>query len=312
MAERLRTREDFERYRPDMFLVLSEWKTAWSPRRAAFALEIAIAAHARNWPFPSRYLAAARDIVTARPEPPGTTPEDDRFELLFHRAAVALLALDAPYEVEAYLSPIAKRVAVDGEPTGARLFDARLLLARAMALEVQTLSRRANDDRRLTWILPPNDGEGRKALGRIRMLLDAAAAGADARADALVRRAFVSHRLNAQQDALSVLDNIGPISDRMVDGWQYLVRGRVLAALNRPREAVAAYEQAAALAPAAQTAAVALAAQLLELGDREGAHRWATRARSTADNTVDPWQYYWMGDARLLPEWLAELRRSRP
>ena len=53
--------------------------------RATFALEIALTAFARRWPNPQTFLTAARDIVTARPDAPGARPDDDRFELRFHR-----------------------------------------------------------------------------------------------------------------------------------------------------------------------------------------------------------------------------------
>ena len=87
------------------------------------------------------FLDAARDIVVARPDAPGVRPEEDRFELRFHRAATALLAvLEGPHAVEAYLNAIQHRVALSrNPPKSAVLKDARLLIAQATAREVQTL-----------------------------------------------------------------------------------------------------------------------------------------------------------------------------
>ena len=141
VLERVRTPEDFERYRPDMVATLAEWRKSWSPRRAAFALDIALTAFARQWPNPDMFLRAARDIVTSRPDPPGVRLDDDQFEALFHRTVVAFLAiLDGPQSVEAYLTSIQNRVNLTAAPSkGVMLTDPRLVLAHAMAREVQTL-----------------------------------------------------------------------------------------------------------------------------------------------------------------------------
>jgi tetratricopeptide (TPR) repeat protein len=316
VQERLRTVEDLDRYRPYILPTLARWRYDWSPARAAFALEFTLTALAGRWPDPQRFLTAARAIVVARPDPPGTRPADDAFELLFHRTAIGLLAaLQAWRDVEAYFEAIRQRVATDGEPAAARLVDGRLVLARAMAIESQTLPvllAGVSRDTTRSWIVPTGNNEARRRLQRALALLDAAAAHPETREEAQVRRAFVLHRLGAHAEALAALDAIGPPSDRAVAFWRLLIRGRVLVASNRPGDAVAAYEQAAALIPGAQTPAVALAALLTKLGDHEGSVRWAAVARSTPEDHVDPWPLYWRGPSRFLPAWLNELRSARP
>jgi len=316
ILERLRTPEDFERYRPDMIATLAEWKKAWSPRRAAFALDIALTAYARQWPNPDMFLRAARDIVTSRPDPPGVRPDDDEFEALFHRTVVAFLAiLDGPQSVEAYLTSIQSRANLTAGPSkGVMLTDPRLVLAHAMAREVLTLplllSAGSQRQESRSWAVG-NDNNMRRELEAVGGLYAAAAAYHQTRQEALVRYAFVLHRLGTNDKALALLE-AGTPSDAVVDYWHALIRGRVLDALGRTREAVASFERAAELAPGAQTPAVALSTLFLTLGDRENAFAWAERARSTTEDQSDPWPRYWTGHSRFLSQWLDELRQARP
>jgi VWFA-related protein len=316
ILDRLRTREDFERYRPDMVATLAEWRKTWSPRRAAFALDIALTAYARHWPNPDAFLRAARDIVTSRPDPPGIRADEDQFEALFHRTVVAFLAiLDRPQSVDAYLTSIQTRVNLTAAPSkGVMLTDPRLVLAHAMAREVQTLplllSTGSQRQEPRSWAVG-NDNKMRSELEAVGELYAASSAYYGTRPEALVRHAFVLHRLGTNDRALALLEASTP-SDPMVDYWRALIRGRVLEALGRTRDAVASFERAAELAPGAQTPAVALSTLFLTLGDRETAFSWAARARSTTEDQSDPWPRYWTGHSRFLSEWLDEVRQARP
>ena len=314
LLRELRSPADFERVRPDLVSTLARWRTDWSPAHAAFALEVAVTAYARRWPSPPMFLTAARDIVTARPDAPGVRPDDDELELRFHRAAVAMLAvLDGQDAVETYLSSIQNRVLLSATPPrGVLLKDAQLVLARAAARETRTLSRSSTprDDPR-TWVVAANDAATRRELGDIDALLRMAADDEDARAEALVRRAFIQYRLGANEEALTLLEESAPTDD-VVDYWRSLVEGRVLLALDRRDEARAELERAAMLAPDAQTPAVALTALFLKIGDRDGALGWAERARTTTENGGAPWPLYWAGSGRFLTRWLTDLRETRP
>jgi tetratricopeptide (TPR) repeat protein len=316
VAREFRSAADFERFRPDLVSTLERWKSEPSPGHAAFALDIALMAFGQRWPNAGRFLAAARDIATARPEPFGARPEDDRFERLFHRAAVAVLAaLNAPRDMEAYLDSIDARVATTAKGVSAgRPVDARLLLARATAREMATMpillaAAARNDKARRTWIAGSGDDEARRRLSGVLEALELAVAQPEARAEALVRRGFVQHRLGNHTAALATLEDVEPGSDQVLAVWRALIRGRVLTALERHADALAAYEQAAALAAGAQTPAAALAALHLRMGHREEAVRWAADARATNANNPDPWPAYWMGDSRFLRDWLDEIRR---
>ena len=211
VLERVRTPEDFERYRPDMIATLAEWRKAWSPRRASFALDIALTAFARQWPNPDMFLRAARDIVISRPDPPGVRLDDDQFEALFHRTVVAFLAiLDGPQSVEAYLTSIQNRVNLTAAPSkGVMLTDPRLVLAHAMAREVQTLplllSAGSQRQEPRSWAVG-NDNKTRGELEAVGGLFAASAAYHETRPEALVRQAFVLHRLGTNDKALALLE----------------------------------------------------------------------------------------------------------
>ena len=303
----------FERVRPDLVSTLARWRREWSPDRAAFALEVALTAFARGWPNPPTYLNAARDIVVARPDAPGAAPDHDAFELGFHRAAVALLAaLDGPNAVDAYLASIQHRVAVgDTVPATAVLTDARLLLARAAAREVQTLrllaSAGSDRDDPWAWAVAKDDGTTRRQLEEVDALLDRASTDDDTRAEASVRRAFIRHRLGQHQNALVLLTAAVP-TDPVVIYWRALIQGRILVALGREQDAIGSFERASAQAPDAPTPAIALSTIFLKRGDRKLAFDWAGRARTTNENGVDPWPLYWGGAARFLAPWVTDLR----
>lgn len=315
LTTRLRTRDDFEAIRPDLIAGLARWKRAWDPRRATFTLEVGIAAFEQNRPNASGYLSGAVQLVLARPTPPGANPQEDAFELTFHKAVVAFLAgLPMPVQTEQYLDLIRSRVA-SGATTGTRpkLSDPRLILSRAMALEFGTLPAvlpRVSSNTLRSWTVGSNNA-ARVRLKEVLGVLDLAARYPETVDEALVRRAFLLHRLGMDTEALAIAGGMAPPRDPVVEYWRELVRGRILNSLGQIPQAIAAYEHAASLQPRAQTPAIALTGLMLRTGDRDVASAWAERARTTPDSPVDPWALYWAGDRRFLPMWLAELRRAR-
>lgn len=94
---------------------------------------------------------------------------------------------------------------------------------------------------------------------------------------------------------------------------QHLARGHAFDALNRPREAAAAYQRAQEYAPTAQLAAIGQAAALLRAGDVEAASAVADRTRRLPKVSVagDPRLIFRRADARFLRVWIAEIRRLR-
>ena len=316
LTARLRTRDDFEAIRAQLIGSLAQWKRQWDPRRATFTLEVGIAAFEQNRPNAWGYLSGAVQIVLARPAPPGTNPREDAFELTFHRAVAAFLAgVPLPVQTEQYLNSIRSRVA-SGPASGARpkLSDPRLILTRAMALEFGTLPavlpRDSTSDLR-SWTVTTNS-EARRRLKGVLGILDVAARYPETMDEALVRRAFLLHRLGMNTEALTTAGAMEPPHDPVVEYWRQLILGRILSSLGELARAVAAYEHAASLQPRAQTPAIALTGLLLRSGERDVAIAWAERARTTPESPIDPWALYWAGDRRFLASWLVELRRARP
>ena len=214
-----------------------------------------------------------------------------------------------------YLASIQSRVNLTAAPSkGVMLTDPQLVLAHAMAREVQTLplllSAGSQRQEPRSWAAG-NDNKTRGELEAVGGLYAAASAYYETRPEALVRHAFVLHRLGTNDKALALLE-ASTSSDAVIDYWHALIGGRVLEALGRTREAVASFERAGELAPGAQTPAVALSTLFLTLGDREQAFSWAERARSTTEAQSDLWPRYWTGHSRFLSQWLDELRQARP
>lgn len=315
IASTLQSRTDLEGIRVDYLDALAQWRTAWDPRHATFALEVAIRAYEVRWTDPWRLLIAARDLVTTRPDPPGAKSENDRFELTFHKAAIAYLAgVPMPDEVGAYLAPIAARVTTGMKTrTPPALSDARVMLAAAMAEETRTLPAGLGATGTLrSWVISPGDGALRTRLEGVIDMLTPVAAAPDTAAEVAIRRAFLLHRLGAHARALETLDAAPPTSDPVVGYWRALIRGRVLSSVGRLDDAAEAFERAAALHPQAQTPAIALSVLLLKVNQRDRAMAWATRARTTTAAGADPWPQYWLGDRRFLAGWIADLRRAQP
>jgi tetratricopeptide (TPR) repeat protein len=215
--------------------------------------------------------------------------------------------------VTRYLDAIRDRAITDATPNArSRLIDGRLVLARAMAIEAATLPGNLAANRRdgsmRSWLVDRNDASIRQKMQQAVTILELAATFSETAMEASVRRAFLLYRLGSSEQALHVIDQTGELPDPVVGYWKWLVRGRVLASLNRTDEAIKSYQQAAKLQPTAQTPAVALSALLLQSGNHAEAVSWADIARTRPGQSVDPWFQYWSGDARFLAVWLKELR----
>ena len=292
------------------------WRESWHPAGAAFLLELSFWGSRQGWPDAMLILGIAEDLVTGRGAAPGSDAEQDRFEMTFHRTAVAWLisarrlaeAQDYLQRVETRIESVSRVDSADGP-----LRDARLALARGVLEEAWTApGAPASGDRTdglPTLTAAPQDAALRSRLEHAAMLFESAARRLEVREEALVRRAFSLHRLARNAEAAEALERLDrPLADPVVHYWRHLFLGRVLEALARPREAAAAYRAAADLTPGAQTPAVALAALFQREGQADEARRWARVAGATA--VIDPWWHYWSGDLRFVSEWLSMLRGS--
>jgi tetratricopeptide (TPR) repeat protein len=131
----------------------------------------------------------------------------------------------------------------------------------------------------------------------------------EVRQEALVRLGEFELRLGLTAKALDCFRQAGTPQDPSVAYWLHLFEGNALEQLNRPTEAIAAYEAALAAAPFALTATVALGSVLVTQ------HR-ATEGAALVSRVLaipprpDPWSVYTFPDWRYFPNAMAELRRE--
>lgn len=320
IASAFPTGQSFKDARADIQRTLRDWSRTWQPSHLAFLLELSVAAHDRQWEDAAELLGGTRNLLVNRRAAPGTRPEEDAFELAFHRAAVTLfLRRQALKVADAYLTALAGRVdlvqATSGKP---RLVDPWLTFARGLIAEIQTApsfrpltARTGGTDTALA--IAEDDADTRRAaelaIGTFERVREAPAVAAEAS----TRRGLLLLRIGRVDDALAAFDEADAgAGDEMVRYWSALFRGRALEQRGRHEQAAAAYERAAALAPSAQSPLVALAS-LWQRHDRPAdAQRWARRAMSTPAGALDPWWVYWLGDVRHTADRLATIRSARP
>jgi tetratricopeptide (TPR) repeat protein len=136
----------------------------------------------------------------------------------------------------------------------------------------------------------------------------AAIAFPETAAEARMRAAWFLCRVGNFEDALALVDARPPGgTDPYVLYLTYLVRGQILRARGRLDDAEHAYREALTTWPGGQSARVALMTLRLSRGDRQEAAKLA-EAAETAGNQVDPWWTFWLGDYRVYPAIVANLR----
>ncbi|HUL71805.1 MAG TPA: hypothetical protein VLT86_01805 [Vicinamibacterales bacterium] len=269
---------------------LRKWLGSWDRTRATFLLEFADAEIDMS-PHLVTTVAAGRSYVMTRPRPLGRDRNEDAFETAWHKAAMGLLeARMFTTDQDAYLDLLEKRYAAPTAPP----VDPRFVLERAIAQEQRC-------------VLP--DAPARDECLRDAIRRYAAAGIMPANADeASVRAAWALFQLRRYDDALQMIDRACPANDPDLTYWMHLFRGRILEALDRMADAEPEYRSALDARPFAQSAGVALAMTLFKLHRPDEAVAAARAARQQPDDLVDPWWIYLHGDARLVPEWRAELR----
>jgi tetratricopeptide (TPR) repeat protein len=282
---------------------------AWDRAIPAFALEVASVLAQRRWPGAILLLNNAGELVVRRPDLIGDKPDDDAFEILVHRAAVAL-AQGVRMPFEPYTRLYEDRISPDPPRTGRRLVDPRFLLSAAIAAEQQGV----HVDGLARFVAPANrprevedSTHFREAARRYRI-----AARYDVNAaEASVRLAWVLHRLGQFDEGLAALDGFeARTTDADVIYLGRLFRGQLLDSLGRIEDAARAYEHALEAWPRAQAPAVALSALHLLNGRHDLSLRWATVVRTQEAGPLDPWWRYPFGEGRFFEASLAEMRQA--
>jgi tetratricopeptide (TPR) repeat protein len=279
---------------------------SWSPARAAFLLELA---NALREP---ALFTTARSVVVGRPAPLGADPAGDRFEVLFHHAAIAAL------QEGSQVKPLAEYVnAVHTRFEDARrrgvVLDTRLPLARAFTSALLCCWKRVFGD----WL---RTFEG---ITRAGITLDVAlsqfeeAAQVPAlRAEALIRGAKLLYDGGRNTEALVWIERVPEHADPVIGYVQHWIHARMLDDLGRAEDAAAVYRRALTFAPQSQPASIGLAAALLRAGRLEEATKVAAKARSMqveppteiGHDLNQPTSTFQRGDGRFLQQWLADLR----
>jgi tetratricopeptide (TPR) repeat protein len=277
----------------------------WNRMAAAFLLELAVA-----HPLSGRAVSAltrGRAMVLRRPARIGDNPTEDRFEILWHQAALGITQqhLSITSHV-AYLEDVLPRFE-EAAARGVRL-DTRFALTRAVTEALVCCSGMQG--------LPPRRSPGGALMARPTIdsaltLFQQAAVHPPLRAEALIRSGKLLFEGGRHAQALAVLEQVHGEDDATLTLVRHLTHGRVLDALNRPAEAAVAYQLALDANPAAQLAAIGLAAAHLRAGNTAEAARIADVARRLPPLPGQGIRPLDSGDYRFVRSWLAEIRRMR-
>ncbi len=291
-------------------------RDTWEPSRAGLSLELAIGALDRQWPAGAPLLTAAMRQVVGRPAAPGRDAAGDRFESIFHYAALgALLGNGLWLTAERYVGALDSRISDSPVPGRAVLIDPGWPLMLGWIGEARTAPIQSGPDERDGLPSLAAVGSIRRTLERVESRLALATTLPHAPAEARVRRAFVLHRLGRNSEAALELAQVPPGSmdgDKFLRYWRGLIAGRVHEALGSSTEAERAYTDAHAVWPGAQTAPIALASLFERQGRPAEAERWIARVHELPADAIDPWWLYWTGDRRRVTAWLSEIRKARP
>jgi tetratricopeptide (TPR) repeat protein len=310
ISRSLETEATFERMREELDDTSAEWQQRPRPQMAVFLIDLALAAHNRQWVHWLDIICVGRQFVTRlpiggscrkglRPRPVGLGADDDAFEIAWHKTLVALLEGQRrpDFVADEGIGPLEDRMAPAPRPDGdPRLVDPWIAIHRGFVREQEAI------------VSPAKlEDSGRAAIEQY----DEAAEYLSTRTEALVRKGWLLLRLGEPTAALAALESLAePAADPAVVYWKHLFRARALVALGRQDDAMPAYERARALIPGAQAPVVGLMALELGRDRRAEAYRWAELVRRPPDvQAHDPWWDYWSGDFRFFAGRLVELRR---
>jgi tetratricopeptide (TPR) repeat protein len=307
---------DFQRHGFGDRRRLQRWLGAWQPAKARLAIELAIRAGEIAPAYTLGILGSGRDYVLRRGDAPGVSASDDALERRWHGLALAVLqARFYDGEIERYLDALA---AARPRPAADAVWPERADFARAIAQEqrCRVLHTGARHDRlaadgAFAAATPPAEREA--ALSCVQLALtrfETASRSPASRDEARVRAGWALFQLGRTDDAQRAFEGIDAGTDRVLGYWLAIFRGRASDALGANADAEQAYRQALAAFPEAHTATVGLALTLFRMQRDDDAEDAARTVRQRASDSVDPWDIYSEGDARLLSQWLTALRAA--
>jgi len=272
----------------------------WSRARAAFVLEVAL----KQFPRTS-LLPLGQSLVMARPSAFGANPDEDRFEILWHQLAIALL--EAHPEVDlltGYLDLVEPRL--DAARTRGVTVESRLPLARAFASAIVCCWKRVAGE--VTREISSRNGV---TVDTAVAQFERAAADPTMRDEARIRAGKLLADVGRTTDAVAMFERVPSDTDPALGYVHQVTYARLLDGLDRPADAAAAYRAALTFAPGAQRAGIGYAAALLRQGRAAEAAEAADTARHMTDDGAAAFSRFSKGDMRFAADWLAELRRLR-
>jgi tetratricopeptide (TPR) repeat protein len=335
VADEINTLADLNALNPPKPVELRKWLGAWDRMKAAYLLELAAAAGPISRSAQIALLSEGRLYAISRTTPLGTSPQDDEFELLWHKTAIAELEQTVLWTYEnLYLDTLDRRYTA--RPSGPRLtLDPRLVFQRAVATEQQcwhapvgiqgsllgVSNVDVSDKAGLVYTDPqaafPNAAA--RPLTRKECLAEgvkrftAVAAAPEIAAEAFTRAAWLKAQLGSYKEALEIIDRAGATDDETIVYWRRLFRARILAGLNRDEDAEREYRAALEVRASAHSASVGLALTLFKERRVDEARALAASIRQAPPDVVDPWWTYLGADARFVTKWLEDVRgKIRP
>jgi tetratricopeptide (TPR) repeat protein len=286
-------------------------RTIPKPIRAAFVLEV-IAANANPIVLRNEVLLRiGRLVMDDDARPIGVDAAADRFEVLWHHVALALAQRQEQFSLQlSHLDAIGPRFDAarrrNKEPPN------RLALARAIAAAGQCCYESLpGPPTKIRVRNLPARAPDAPGVDAVVSLFKKAAADPSLHAESVLRIGVLLHGEGRHRSALEWLQQVPSFDDPPLVFLQHLTHGHVLDALNRPAEAASAYQRAFDLYPNHQAAAIGLAAALLRSGRVVEAAKVAEEAKERPPISIagDPLLAFRRGDARFLPQWLADMRR---
>ena len=288
-------------------LVIERDTTPWRRSTPAFLLEVAAALDgARALRVPD-VLKAGLSRMVSRPTALGADPLEDRFELLWHQAALGVAQAVQQYWLQQDLLDVI-RLRFDVAGHGGLVAATRIPLARGMAAAGLCCWKREAGE---TYQQVPPSGRRPVSVDQALALFDEAAGIPALRVEALIRGAVLLRKVGRDAEALAWFDRVPTHEDRALGYVHHLTRARLLDGADRTSDAVIAYRRALDFEPHSQLATIGLAAALLRSGQADAAVGVAARARRMPADVSPEDRIFRRGDARFVPEWLAEIRRLR-
>ena len=288
-------------------LVIERDTTPWQRSTPAFLLEVAAALGGARAPRVPAVLKAGLSRMVSRPTALGADPVADRFELLWHQAALGVAQGVQQYWLQQDLLDVI-RLRFDVAGHGGMLAGTRIPLARAMAAGGLCCWKHEPGE---TYQQVPPSGRRPVSVDQALALFDEAAEIPALRVEALIRAAVLLRKMGRDAEALEWFDRVPTHEDRALGYVHHLTRARLLDGADRTADAVTAYRRALEFEPHSQLATIGLAAALLRSGQPDAAVDAAARARRMPAEVSPEDRIFRRGDARFVPEWLAEIRRLR-